>query len=92
MCPELRGGSSTSSARDRPLLATKPLPLACLQYNDDIRDLLDPEHPDKAVTMREDVTGAVVVAGLHEAEVGSAEDMMLVLRSGFKQRSTVGGG
>jgi hypothetical protein len=60
-----------------------------LQHNDDIKDLLDPDSPDKAVTLREDAAGSVLVSGLCEVPVSSAAAMMTALRQGFKHRATV---
>ncbi len=44
-------------------------------YNDDVRDLMDTENPDKPITIRDDVHGNVVIAGLKEVPVSDIDDM-----------------
>ncbi|EKX35726.1 hypothetical protein GUITHDRAFT_118111 [Guillardia theta CCMP2712] len=55
-------------------------------HNDDIRDLLDPS--SKVCSLREDNTGAVIVAGLETFQTSSADDVMSWLHKGSLNRAT----
>ena len=62
----------------------------CELYNDDLRDLLDAEHPDKDIRRRDDVDGSVVVSGLKEVPVTGVAGMAACLAEGFRHRATSG--
>ncbi|PRW57364.1 Kinesin KIF19 [Chlorella sorokiniana] len=60
-------------------------------YNEQIYDLLDehgvgPLGQRAALRLKEDTLGRVFVAGLSEAEVGSADEALALLRRGSRQR------
>ncbi|KAJ4306997.1 hypothetical protein N0V88_000371 [Collariella sp. IMI 366227] len=61
-------------------------------YNEQLRDLLVPDHvpPHERgnVTIREDVKGNILLTGLHQVEVNSVEDLMNVLNQGSTLRQT----
>lgn len=61
-------------------------------YNEQLRDLLVPEnvpqHERGAVTIREDVKGNILLTGLHQVDVNSAEDLMAALNFGSMIRQT----
>lgn len=60
----------------------------CEVYNDDLRDLLDGEHGDKGIAVREDPSGQIIIVGLKEVDVSSAEEVAAVLREGSARRAT----
>lgn len=61
-------------------------------YNEQLRDLLLPEHVPQhergAVTIREDVKGHILLTGLHQVEINSVEDLMAALNFGSTIRQT----
>ncbi|KAK4150094.1 hypothetical protein C8A00DRAFT_37304 [Chaetomidium leptoderma] len=61
-------------------------------YNEQLRDLLIsenvPAHERGNVTIREDVKGNIILTGLHQVEINSAEDLMNVLNQGSTLRQT----
>ncbi|KAK4132964.1 kinesin-domain-containing protein [Trichocladium antarcticum] len=61
-------------------------------YNEQLRDLLIPEDvlPQErgTVSIREDVKGNILLAGLHQIEVNSVEDLMNALNQGSALRQT----
>jgi len=61
-------------------------------YNEQLRDLLVPEHipPSErgTVTIREDVKGNILLTGLHQVEVNSVDDLMAALNFGSMIRQT----
>jgi kinesin family protein 4/21/27 len=61
-------------------------------YNEQLRDLLLPEHTPLhergAVTIREDVKGHILLTGLHQIEINSVEDLMAALNFGSTIRQT----
>ncbi|EFX06534.1 kinesin family protein [Grosmannia clavigera kw1407] len=61
-------------------------------YNEQLRDLLLPEHvpvQERAnVTIREDVKGNILLTGLHQVEICSVEDLMNALNFGSTLRQT----
>jgi kinesin family protein 4/21/27 len=61
-------------------------------YNEQLRDLLIPDHVPAhergTVTIREDVKGNIILTGLHQVEVNSAEELMNVLNQGSTLRQT----
>ena len=61
-------------------------------YNEQLRDLLVPEHVPQhergTVTIREDVKGHILLTGLHQVEINSVEDLMNALNFGSMIRQT----
>ncbi|SPQ27514.1 6eba3310-f68b-437c-91ab-9296a5f25358 [Thermothielavioides terrestris] len=61
-------------------------------YNEQLRDLLVedhvPAHERSTVTIREDVKGNIILAGLRQVEVHSVEELMNVLNQGSTLRQT----
>jgi len=61
-------------------------------YNEQLRDLLLPEHVPHnergAVTIREDVKGHILLTGLHTVEINSVDDLMAALNFGSMIRQT----
>merc|ERR1740123_2856259 len=57
-------------------------------YNEDIRDLLQPQAPKHAIAVREHANGVIQVAGIHAEACASAEDMLRCLSDGSVQRTT----
>lgn len=61
-------------------------------YNEQLRDLLVPEHTPLhergAVTIREDVKGHILLTGLQQVEINSVEDLMAALNFGSTIRQT----
>lgn len=61
-------------------------------YNEQLRDLLLPEHTPLGergqVIIREDVKGHILLTGLHEVEIHSVEDLMNALNFGSTIRQT----
>ncbi|KAK4043543.1 hypothetical protein C8A01DRAFT_32271 [Parachaetomium inaequale] len=61
-------------------------------YNEQLRDLLLPEnvpaHERGTVTIREDVKGNIILTGLRQVDVNSAEELMNVLNQGSTLRQT----
>lgn len=61
-------------------------------YNEQLRDLLVPEHTPLhergAVSIREDVKGHILLTGLHQVEITSVEDLMAALNFGSLIRQT----
>jgi len=61
-------------------------------YNEQLRDLLVPEHTPlqerNNVTIREDVKGHILLTGLHTVEINSVEDLMAALNFGSMIRQT----
>lgn len=61
-------------------------------YNEQLRDLLLPEHipahERSPVTIREDTKGNIILTGLRQIEVNSAEDLMNALNFGSTVRQT----
>lgn len=61
-------------------------------YNEQLRDLLLPEHvpPHErgTVTIREDVKGNIILTGLRQVEVNSVDDLLNVLNQGSTLRQT----
>ena len=50
--------------------------------NEEVRDLLHPEVPSKAISIRERADGAILVSGIKEEPAGAAEDLQRLLDSG----------
>ena len=57
-------------------------------YNEEVKDLLHPETPAKAIAIREGPGGRIVVTGAKEKEVGSYEEAMRFLEVGSVSRTT----
>ena len=61
-------------------------------YNEQLRDLLVPEHVPHnergSVTIREDVKGHILLTGLHQVEINSVDDLMSALNFGSMIRQT----
>ncbi|KAH8684789.1 putative chromosome-associated kinesin KIF4B [Tricladium varicosporioides] len=61
-------------------------------YNEQLRDLLLPEntplHERVQVSIREDTKGHILLAGLHQIEINSVEDLMNALNFGSSIRQT----
>jgi kinesin family protein 4/21/27 len=61
-------------------------------YNEQLRDLLLPEHiphnERSAVTIREDVKGHILLTGLHTVEINSVDDLLAALNFGSMIRQT----
>ncbi|KAG9239172.1 putative chromosome-associated kinesin KIF4B [Amylocarpus encephaloides] len=61
-------------------------------YNEQLRDLLLPEHTPLGergqVIIREDVKGHILLTGLHEVEINSVDDLMNALNFGSSIRQT----
>ncbi|KAI9744843.1 MAG: hypothetical protein M1818_001768 [Claussenomyces sp. TS43310] len=61
-------------------------------YNEQLRDLLVPEHVPMhergQVTIREDVKGHILLTGLHQVEINSVEDLLNALNFGSTIRQT----
>lgn len=61
-------------------------------YNEQLRDLLIPEHVPAhergSVTIREDVKGNIILTGLRQVEINSGEDLMNALNQGSTLRQT----
>ena len=61
-------------------------------YNEQLRDLLLPEHVPQhergAVAIREDVKGNILLTGLHQVEVNSVDDLLAALNFGSMIRQT----
>lgn len=61
-------------------------------YNEQLRDLLIPEHVPThergSVTIREDVKGNIILTGLRQIEINSVEDLMGALNQGSTLRQT----
>lgn len=61
-------------------------------YNEQLRDLLVPEHTPlnerNNVTIREDVKGHILLTGLHSVEINSVDDLMAALNFGSMIRQT----
>lgn len=61
-------------------------------YNEQLRDLLIPEHVPAHergnVTIREDVKGNIILTGLRQVEIHSVEDLMNALNQGSTLRQT----
>eukprot|EP00501_MAST-03F_sp_TOSAG23-6_P000427 GSMAST32.ASY1.ANO1.439.1 assembled CDS len=57
-------------------------------YRDEVRDLL--KSTGDSLALREDATGTVFVAGLHEEKVATLQDMAACLRQGATARATGG--
>ncbi|KAK0651234.1 hypothetical protein B0T16DRAFT_74972 [Cercophora newfieldiana] len=61
-------------------------------YNEQLRDLLIPEHVPAhergTVTIREDVKGNIILTGLRQVEINSVEDLMNALNQGSTLRQT----
>lgn len=61
-------------------------------YNEQLRDLLLPEHTPHnergAVTIREDVKGHILLTGLHTVEINSVDDLLAALNFGSMIRQT----
>ena len=48
-------------------------------YNEEIKDLLHPDIPSKSISIREDASGNIVVAGVKEEVVTNFESMIRYL-------------
>ncbi|KAI8634309.1 kinesin-domain-containing protein [Xylariaceae sp. FL1651] len=61
-------------------------------YNEQLRDLLLPDavgpHERSAVTIREDQKGNILLTGLHQVDINSADDLMNALNFGSTIRQT----
>ncbi|CAJ2511899.1 Uu.00g075240.m01.CDS01 [Anthostomella pinea] len=61
-------------------------------YNEQLRDLLMPDHIPQHergnVTIREDQKGNIILTGLHQIDINSAEDLMNALNFGSSIRQT----
>ena len=57
-------------------------------YNEEVKDLLHPETPAKAIAIREGPGGRIVVTGAKEKEMGSYEEAMRFLEVGSVSRTT----
>ena len=61
-------------------------------YNEQLRDLLLPEHVPQhergAVAIREDVKGNILLTGLHQVEINSVDDLLAALNFGSMIRQT----
>ena len=61
-------------------------------YNEQLRDLLVPEHVPMAergqVSIREDTKGHILLTGLHDVEINSVEDLLNALNFGSMIRQT----
>ncbi|KAK1761457.1 chromosome-associated kinesin KIF4B [Echria macrotheca] len=61
-------------------------------YNEQLRDLLIPEHVPAhergTVTIREDVKGNIILTGLRQVEINSVEDLLNALNQGSTLRQT----
>lgn len=61
-------------------------------YNEQLRDLLIPEHVPAhergTVTIREDVKGNIILTGLRQVEINSVDDLMNALNQGSTLRQT----
>jgi len=61
-------------------------------YNEQLRDLLVPEtvgpHERTPVTIREDKKGSIILTGLHQVDINSADDLMNALNFGSSIRQT----
>ncbi len=61
-------------------------------YNEQLRDLLIPEHVPaherSAVLIREDVKGNILLTGLRQVEINSVEDLLSALNAGSTVRQT----
>lgn len=45
-------------------------------YNEEIKDLLHPDTPSKAISIREDANGDIILAGVREEEVSNFKSMI----------------
>ncbi|KAJ3175037.1 hypothetical protein HK101_010769, partial [Irineochytrium annulatum] len=57
-------------------------------YQEQVRDLLHPDTDPKDIAIREDRTGAIVVAGVHDRAISTADDLLAALEMGGNERST----
>ncbi|KAI1812012.1 kinesin-domain-containing protein [Poronia punctata] len=61
-------------------------------YNEQLRDLLIPDtvgqHDRNTVSIREDTKGNIILTGLHQVDINSAEDLMNALNFGSTIRQT----
>jgi chromosome segregation ATPase len=57
-------------------------------YNEDIRDLLQPDTPKHAISIRETPDSVIQVAGIHAETCNSAAEMLRCLADGTTQRTT----
>ncbi|XP_024392703.1 uncharacterized protein [Physcomitrium patens] len=57
-------------------------------YNDEIKDLLHPDTPPKAISIREDANGDIILAGVREEEVTNFKSMIRFLEYGSVFRTT----
>jgi hypothetical protein len=57
-------------------------------YNEELRDLLHPETSSKQLSIREDASGNIVVAGAQSRSVQTPEDVMRLLAMGTAARVT----
>ncbi|KAJ8413921.1 hypothetical protein AAFF_G00065190 [Aldrovandia affinis] len=57
-------------------------------YNDQLRDLLEPETPSKFLHIREDERGNTVLIGARQQEVESGEELITLLEAGNAARRT----
>ncbi|KAL1508618.1 hypothetical protein AB1Y20_004715 [Prymnesium parvum] len=57
-------------------------------YNEEVKDLLHPRTPSKAISIREDRAGDIFVLGVREVAVGSCEEMLHCLETGAANRTT----
>ena len=56
--------------------------------NEEVRDLLHPDTPSKAISIRERADGAICVSGIREVPVAAAADLQRLLDSGSVSRAT----
>ena len=79
--------SDSASEQDGPVLLDYSISASFLEvYGEDVHDLLDKER--KALPLRDDSNGGVVVAGLKRKMVSSAQEALDVLHVGTMNRTT----
>lgn len=84
----LRSPKNAGSEEDEDALVDFKLTASFLEvYGEDIHDLLD-EDRSSSLPIREDSNGEVVVRGLREATVSSADEAVRVLNTGTMNRTT----
>ncbi len=49
-------------------------------YNEEVRDLLHPEISSKAINIREDCNGNIIMAGVQEVAVSSGEEVQRLMQ------------
>jgi hypothetical protein len=57
-------------------------------YNEEMRDLLHPDTPSKAISIRETPTGDIIVVGVKDRTTHSVEEVLTALENGAVCRAT----